>query len=150
LEECLGKVLESVQASRLAYYTAKYLLVPSSQFGGRPGSSTVDAALSFVHDIEAARNHGLVTLCITFDIKGYFDFVNHTRLLRILCDKHLPLPMIKWVKSFLSERQAAICLDGVLSPSEPVENGIPQGSPISPALSIICTSPLNETYNAKA
>ncbi|KAG1844149.1 hypothetical protein F4604DRAFT_1689231 [Suillus subluteus] len=58
-------------------------------------SSTVDAALSFAHDIKAARNHSFVTSSLSFDIKGYFDNVNHAQLLHIPQDKHIPLLLVK-------------------------------------------------------
>ena len=61
----------------------------------------------------------------------------------------VPLPMVKWVKSFLSNREAAICLDGRTSDSRPVKNGIPQGSPISPALSIVYASPVCEEFQTR-
>jgi retron-type reverse transcriptase len=64
-------------------------------------------------------------------IKGYFDFINHKKLLTKMRQAHLPLPMIKWMKSFLSEHQAAICLDGHCTNIKLVLNGLPQGSPIS-------------------
>jgi hypothetical protein len=54
----------------------------------------------------------LTTSALTIDIKGYFDFINHKKLLTKMRQAHLLLPMIKWMMSFLSERQAAICLDG--------------------------------------
>jgi hypothetical protein len=44
---------------------------------------------------------------------------------------HLLLQMIKWMKSFLSEYQAAICLDGHCTNIKLVLNRLPQGSPIS-------------------
>ena len=149
LEECLGKVLESVVARRLSHMIHEHNLVPVTQFGGRPGSSTVDAALTFTHDIEAACNHGLVTTSLTIDIKGFFDYVNHNKLTSIMRRKRIPLPMVKWVSSFLSNREAAICLDGRISDSRPIENGILQGSPISPALSILYASPVYEEFQAR-
>jgi len=149
LEECLGKVLESVIARRLSHMIHEHNLVPATQFGGRPGSLTVDAALTFTHDIEAACNHGLVTTSLTIDIKGFFDYVNHNKLTSIMRRKRIPLPMVKWVSSFLSNREAAICLDSRISDSRPVENGIPQGSPISPALSIVYASPVYEEFQAR-
>ena len=149
LEECLGKVLESVIARRLSHMIHEHKLVPANQFGGRPGSSTVDAALAFTHDIEAAHNHNLVTTSLTLDIKGFFDYVNHNKLTSIMRRKGLPLPMVKWVSSFLSNREAAICLDGRTSDSRPVKNGIPQGSPISPALSILYASPVCEEFQTR-
>jgi ribonuclease HI len=142
LLECLGKVLEKVQATRLSYLVETERLVPETQFGGRPGSSTVDAMMSYVEDVEAARNHKLVTSVLTFDISGFFDNVNHNRLLRVLREKRIPLPLIRWVASFLTDRQAAVCLDGKRGEMAPIETGIPQGSPVSPVLSILYTADL--------
>ena len=149
LEECLGKVLESVIARRLSHMIHTHNLVPTTHFGGHPGSSTVDTTLTFTHDIKATHNHGLVTTSLTLDIKGFFDYVNHDKLTTIMCRKRIPLPMVKWVNSFLSNREAAICLDGRTSDSRPVENGIPQGSPISPALLILYASPVYEEFQAR-
>ena len=142
LLECLGKVLEKVVARRLTFLAGKHDLVPSNQFGGRSHSSTSDALISFVNDVHAAWNHGRVTSALTFDIKGYFDFVNHKRLLSVLREKGIPLPLVKWVASFLDERQAAVCLDGIRGDMSHVENGIPQGSPVSPILAAYYTSDL--------
>jgi hypothetical protein len=74
----------------------------------------------FTHDIQTARNKGLVILALTMDIKGYLDFINHKKLLTKMRQAHLPLLMIKWMKSFLSECQAAICLDGHCTNIKPV------------------------------
>jgi hypothetical protein len=106
-------------------------LIPPNQFGGRSNSSTNDAITTFITDIQAAWNNGKVTSALTLDIKGYFDFVNHDRLLCELHHKHLPLEYVKWTASFLSNREAAICIDGHCGTMLPVENGIPQGSPVT-------------------
>jgi hypothetical protein len=124
-------------ADRLTYFLNTHTLTPCSQFGARKGSSTTDAALTFTHDIQTTRNKGLVTSALTLDIKGYFNFVNHKKLLTKMRQTHLPLPMVKWMASFLTEHQAAICLDGHCTKIKPVLNGLPQGSPISgPASSL--------------
>jgi hypothetical protein len=81
LLECIGKVLEKIMADRLTYFLNKHILTLFSQFGARKGSSTTDAALTFTHNIQTACNKGLVTLALTLDIKGHFDFVNHKELL---------------------------------------------------------------------
>ena len=146
LLECLGKVLERIVARRLTYLAGKHNLIPSKQFGGRTATNTTDAVLAFTNDIQAAWNHGMVTTSLTFDIKGYFDFVNHNRLLCELRRKKIPLPMVKWVASFLSQREAAICIDGIRGDMKPVENGIPQGSPISPILSAFYSAELIEIF----
>jgi len=112
LLECLGKVLEKIVARRLTYLAGKHGLVPANQFRGCSNSSTIDALLSFTNDVQCAWNHKLVTSAPTFDIKGYFDFINHNRLLSELCRKRIPLAYVRWVASFLSDCKAAICIDG--------------------------------------
>lgn len=103
LLECLGKVIEKVVARRLTYYAGKYGLVPPEQFGGCANTATTDAMLTFTHDVHAAWSMGKVMSGLTFDIKGYFDFVNHDRLLRVLKTKGIPLPLVCWVASFLTD-----------------------------------------------
>lgn len=105
-----------------------------------------DALLAFANDIQAAWNHDKVMSALIFNIKGYFDFVNHDRLLCVLWQKHIPLPYIRWVKSFLSDRQAAVCLDGMCSTMKAVINGIPQGLPVSPILAGLYTDELVEIF----
>lgn len=143
-----GSNVVEVPPRRLTARIHSYGLAPPTQFGGRPGSSTVDAALTLVNDIEAARNHGMVASRLTFDIKGYFDFVNRAKVASTLRQKNLPISTVKWV-IFPIRTQAAICLDGKLSSSNPVTNGIPQGSPISPALSIVYASALYKEFQQK-
>jgi hypothetical protein len=146
LLECLGKVLERIIAKRLTFIAGKYDLVPPNQFGGRSNSSTNDAILTFINDIQAAWSHGKVTTALTFDIKGYFDFVNHNRLLHELRRKRIPVKYVFWVASFLSQREAAICVDGFRGEMKPVKNGIPQGSPVSPILAAFYMAELIELF----
>jgi len=81
LLECLGKILEKIIARRLSYMVGRYELIPGTQFEGRSNSSTIDVAMTFIHDVHSAWNQNKVMLVLTFDIKGFFDFVNHQRLL---------------------------------------------------------------------
>ncbi len=75
LLEVLGKVLEWVQAWRLAYITAKHDLFPPSQFSSIPGRLAEDALICTVHDIETAWNHKCKASILTFDITGFFDTI---------------------------------------------------------------------------
>src|SRR5258707_5949973 len=112
LLEVLGKTLERVQVHRLSYYTAKYKLFPSTQYGGITGRSAQDAIMTVTHDIEAAWNHDQAVTMLTFNITGFFDTIPHSYLLNTLWKSHIPLPVVKWVCLFLIGHKAAICLDG--------------------------------------
>ena len=137
LLECLGKIMEKIVASRLMFDISKYNLVPHEQFGGRRASSCTDAALSLTHDIQSGWKKGLVSSFLCIDVKGFFDNVNHARMTRILWEMGFPIEIVKWVRSFLSNRSTAFRIDGVLHPVQDINIGIPQGSPCSPVLSII-------------
>ncbi|KAG9019083.1 hypothetical protein FRB90_006606 [Tulasnella sp. 427] len=144
LEECLAKVLEGIEAARMSHMACTHHLVAQGQFGGVPGRSTTDAGMAFVHDIECAKNRKKVSSALTFDVAGAFDHVSHPHLLRTLIKKKLPIAMIRWVASFIEGREVSISLDGKVGPRRPVSTGIPQGSPISPILFVIFTSPIEE------
>jgi len=81
LLECLGKLLEKIVAKRLSYMVGRYELILETQLGGRSNSSIINAAMTFVHDVYTAWNQNIVTSALTFDIKDFFDFINHQRLL---------------------------------------------------------------------
>jgi len=68
LLECLGKLLKKLIAKILYREITKHALVPTTQFGGRNASSTLDAGLTLLHDIQAAHKMGLRTGVLLFDI----------------------------------------------------------------------------------
>jgi ribonuclease HI len=148
LLDTMGKVLEKIQARRLTHICAKHRLIPHAQFGASPGKSTVDAALMFAHDREVARHRGMATSSLTFDITGFFDFVNHARLLSIMRQRKLPTSIIRWTSCFLSDRRTALSLDGIVGEMKPVNTGVPQGSPASPIIANIYTSLLEPDFTS--
>ena len=83
LLECLGKLLEKVLSTCILYDINHFELVPSTQFGGRNTSSTIDAGLCLQHDIHTAHASGLVCASLLFDISGFFDNINHQRLIAV-------------------------------------------------------------------
>jgi retron-type reverse transcriptase len=102
--------------------------------------------MMFITDIQMAWNQGKVTSALTFDIKGYFNFFNHKRLLYELRRKHIPIEYVKWTKSFLTDREVVVCIDGKVGSKKPVQNGIPQGSPVSPILAAFYSAELIELF----
>jgi len=81
LLEYLDKILKKIIAKRLSYIVGHYELIPGTQFGERSNSSTIDAAIMFIHNVYSAWNQNKVISALTFNIKDFFDFVNHQRLL---------------------------------------------------------------------
>src|SRR5260221_494082 len=63
---------------------------------------------------------------------------------------NIPIPIVKWVHSFIQDRQATICLDGRWDRLKPVSTGIPQGSCTSPILVAYFTAPMCEAISKGA
>ena len=142
LLECLGKLVEKVVAKRLLFDTGKHHLMPFTQFGGHSHTSCLDAGLALTHDIESARSARLVSSFLALDIKGFFDHVNHDRLVHTLWEMGFPCQICSWVLSFLSGCSASVHLDDFSSPFAPINVGVPQGSPISPVLTCLYAAPV--------
>ena len=142
LLECLGKLLEKIVAKLIYRDMTKHDLVPSTQFGGRNASSTLDAGLTLLHDIQAAHQTGHRAGILLFDIQGFFDNINHERLIKVFADLGFAPELVSWCRSFLNDRTVRLKFNGQTSDPFDFEVGSPQGSPVSPVLSIIYTSPL--------
>jgi hypothetical protein len=94
LLECLGKLLEKVVARCLTYDITVLSLIPFTQFGAHPHSSTIDAGLCLMHDVEMA--HALRSVCGTllFDIQGFFNNVNHAQLVALVKSLGFPSELL--------------------------------------------------------
>jgi RNA-directed DNA polymerase len=68
---------------------------------------------------------------LDFDLKSFFDIVNHDYLMSLLNRKIKDRLLLKLIRRYL---QSGILLNGL---SQPREQGTPQGSPLSPLLSNI-------------
>src|SRR6267154_3031630 len=142
LLECLGKLLEKLVAKILYREITKHALVPTMQFGGQNTSSTMDAGLTLLHDIQAAHKAGLRTGVLLFDIQGFFNNINHERLTQIFTNLGFAPELMKWCRLFLKDCTIHFCFNGKLSDPFDFMMGTPQGSPVSSVLSTIYTSPL--------
>ncbi|RFU78212.1 reverse transcriptase [Trichoderma arundinaceum] len=108
-----------------------------------PRSSSTDLVACLIHDIERALDRGLVASLLTLDISGAFDIVMRNRLVRRLREQGWPTLFVKWVESFMSDRSVLVRNGlGGLIPSLALECGAPQGSPISPIVSMLYFSPI--------
>jgi hypothetical protein len=54
-------------------------LIPTTQFGGRQHSSCLDVGLTLLHDVQAAHSAGLKCRIVLFNVKGFFNHINHAR-----------------------------------------------------------------------
>lgn len=146
LQDTLSKIMESVIARRLSTWAEQYGLLPATHFGGRPGRTTTDAVLTLTHFVKDAWRRGEVVSSLFLDISQAFPSVSHPRLLFNLRKRRVPVSIIAWLGSFLSQRTTCISFDDYLSPPLPASVGIPQGSPLSPILYLFYSADLLEIF----
>jgi RNA-directed DNA polymerase len=81
-----------------------------------------------VHEAQQyiAEGHGWV---VDLDLEKFFDRVNHDRLLAAVAERVADKRMLKLIRAFL---KAGVMEDGLVSA---VDEGTPQGGPLSPLLS---------------
>ncbi|MBR4291512.1 MAG: group II intron reverse transcriptase/maturase [Oscillospiraceae bacterium] len=119
IQQCILQILEPI-------CEAKFL--PNSK-GFRPNKSAEDAIASFMYNIN--RRH--MTWVVDVDIKGFFDNVDHTKLMRLVWkmgihDKQLLVIIRKMLKAPIQMPDGRI---------EYPEKGTPQGGILSPLLANI-------------
>jgi group II intron reverse transcriptase/maturase len=102
-------------------------------YGFRPGKSAHDA-------VEAAREHieAGYQWVVDIDLEKFFDTVNHDRLMARMKTEIVDKRVLRLVNEYL---KAGVMVDGVVVKSEV---GTPQGGPLSPLLSNIVLSELDE------
>ena len=76
---------------------------------------------------------------VLFNMKGFFNNINHDRMVAILENLGFNENMTEWVQEFLRDRQVHLGFNCITSEERVQLVGVPQGSPLSPMLSIIYT-----------
>ena len=142
LLENMSKLMEKAVAKRMQHDIVAHELIPTNQFGGRAHSSCLDAGLTLLHDVQTAHAAGLKVGIVLFDVKGFFDNVNHARMSVVLADMGFGSDFVKWTEAFLHGRKVRLCFNNITSAERDQPVGVLQGSPLSPVFSIAYTSSL--------
>ena len=143
----ISKILEKAVFQQIMTYMEENSILHPSHHGFRSHHSTCTALLEMYDGwINAASNNEFVATMM-LDLSAAFDVVDHNILLKKLAIYGLDSSSIKWVNSYLQNRQQVVLVDGCLSEPLHLDAGVPQGSIIGPLLYIIYTNDLPEIVN---
>ena len=145
----LGKVLESIVATRLSYLTEEYQLLPRNQFGGRKGVSTEHALHSVVGKVKKAWERREFASLLLLDVTGAFDNVQPDRLQHNLRRRAIGEGLLGYIMSFVSGRSTKLRLPEHTTDLFPCQLGLPQGSPLCPILWSFYSADLLEECETK-
>ncbi|ODM14511.1 hypothetical protein SI65_10133 [Aspergillus cristatus] len=140
LLNCLGKVVEKVAADAIARHCETMGVLHPGQMGSRKQRSAIDAVACLIQNTHEAWRLQQLVGALFLDVKGAFDHVNPSRLITRLIEFNLDGDLIRWVQSFLTNRWVQLQIDNTQCRAQPINSGVPQGSPVSPILFIIYLS----------
>ena len=140
----VGKTLETMLTARVKRWAEGQGLLPPEQAGFRSGRSTADYLASLAQKAFDAlqRRPAVRSLVTAVDFRAAFDRLWRGRLLERLAQQGLPRRWLRWLRSFLTDRRAAVRWGSCTGRSRVLSEGVPQGSPLSPLLFILYTAPL--------
>lgn len=81
------------------------------------------------------------------DVKGAFNHVSRSQLLRRIIELGINGVLVAWTRSFLTDRKIQIIIDGHENKEREIKAGIRQGSPALPILFLIYISGVFDIFS---
>ena len=128
------KLREKMVNNRLVFFLEKNNLLYKGQSGFRKGRSVMDHISALANDARKSRGNQESLLGVFLDIQKAYDSVWKNGLLYKLSNLGVNGRMYDWIGDFLSDRTFQVRVGLSLSSSFHSDNGIPQGSCLSPTL----------------
>lgn len=108
--------------------------IPEQQHGFVKGRSTTTNLSLFISDVLSGMESRAQVDVIYTDFEKAFDRVDHVILLRKLHELGIQGDLLRWMKSYVSNRRQAVVIGGARSNFIYVPSGVPQGSLLGPLL----------------
>ena len=140
----VSKIIERVIFLQTIKYMNENGLLHPNHHGFRPYHSTTTALIQMYDSWIEAVDRGEYTGVCMLDMSAAFDVVSHCLLLQKMALYGFNNNAVKWIESYLQDREQCVYIDGCLSKCLKVETGVPQGSILGPLCYIIFTGDLPE------
>jgi hypothetical protein len=138
------KLMESVINDTLSKYLVQNKLLSPLQYGFQRGKSCELQLLECKNKWTKSIDDKHTVDVIYIDFSKAFDKVIHQYLLEKLALYGIHGDLLKWIQSFLYNRQQQVKVNDVLSTTKRVTSGVPQGSILGPIFFLIYVNDITE------
>ena len=137
LTSVVCKLFERIIHKYMMTYLRRNEIISSSQHAFLTGKSTATNLIDCLNDWTKLIDVRKPVDILYLDLAKAFDSISHEKMLYKLQRIGVGSYMLRWLHSFLTQREHCVRVGCVSSPYEAVSSGIPQGTIIGPALFIL-------------
>ena len=140
----MAKILEHLVKSQLQKFLEKDDVLNQAQHGFRPNRSCISQLLDHYDSVMRNLEEGKLCDVIYLDFAKAFDSVDRFILAKEMRKIGIFNQAAVWLYKFLENRTQRVIAENVLSSSQDVLSGVPQGTVLGPQMFLIIINSLSE------
>ena len=148
LTSTIGKILESIIRDQIYQHLTTNDLLVHNQHGFISGRSCTTQLFHAMDYWTSSLDNNIPVDILYLDFRKAFDTVPHCRLFIKLAAYGIRGKLLDWIKSFLTNRQQKVVLNGASSEWSRVYSGVPQGSILGLLLFNIYVNDIQSVVNS--